>query len=271
MERLFQNYQYGEAGRQTYDFFWSEFADWYVEVAKLQLAEGGDRAVSTTNHLVYVLDTCLRLLHPFTPFVTEELWGYLKQAALGRFAPVVGGEWEQALILARWPEPHPEEAWELPAITGFSLVMELVRAIRNVRAEKNVKPGRRIPAVLSAGGAAGSLQGQAATLAALAHLDENALQITDSLPAKPEGSIALVVGTVEVYLPLASLVDAEEERGRLKKELSDTEAQVQRLEKLLGSSFAEKAPAPVVQKERDKLAAFKGKSYKLREQIEALS
>ncbi len=270
VERLFQNYQYGEAGRQIYDFFWSEFADWYIEVAKLQLAEGGDAAASTAKNLVFVLDTCLRLLHPFTPFVTEELWGYLKRAAQDRFAPAYGGQWEQALIQAKWPEPTPEEVWESPAIADFSIVMELVRAIRNLRAEKNVKPGRRIPAIMSAGNAVDNLRSQAATLAALAHLDENALKITGSLPEKPQGSIALVVGPVEVYLPQGGLVDADEERTRLKKELSDVEAQVQRLVKLLGSTFAGKAPAPVVQKERDKLAAFEETAQKLREQIEAL-
>ena len=78
VERLFAVHQYGEAGRQIYDFFWGEFADWYVEIAKLQLAEGGDRAFYTAQTLARVLDTCLRLLHPFTPFVTEELWGHLK-------------------------------------------------------------------------------------------------------------------------------------------------------------------------------------------------
>ena len=110
VERLFANYQYGEAGRQIYDFFWSEFADWYVEIAKLQLAEGGDRAFYTASTLVRVLDACLRLLHPFTPFVTEELWGHLKQAA-GRQGPGLpdfagGGHGKQALIVARFPEPR---------------------------------------------------------------------------------------------------------------------------------------------------------------------
>lgn len=76
VERLFGNYQYGEAGRQIYDFFWSEFADWYLEIAKLQLNAGGDRAFYTARTLVWILDICLRMLHPFTPFVTEELWGH---------------------------------------------------------------------------------------------------------------------------------------------------------------------------------------------------
>jgi valyl-tRNA synthetase len=269
-ERLFQNYQYGEAGRQIYDFFWGEFADWYIEVAKLQLAEGADRAASTSENLVFILDVCLRLLHPFTPFVTEELWGHLKRAAKDRFAPVSGGEWEQALILARWPEPIPAEAWEETAVTDFSLVMELVRSIRNLRAEKHVKPGRRIPAILSAGQAAETLRSQAKTLAFLAYLDENKLQIFDSLAEKPQRSTILVVGTVEVYLPQAGLVDVQEERIRLNKELSVSQAQVERLEKLLDSSFAEKAPEPVVQKERDKLATFIETVQKLKAQIDNL-
>jgi valyl-tRNA synthetase len=90
VERLFASHQYGEAGRQVYDFFWADFADWYLEIAKLQLAEGGDRAHATAHTLARVLDTCLRLLHPFTPYVTEEMWGHLKrtcQELSSGFAP----------------------------------------------------------------------------------------------------------------------------------------------------------------------------------------
>jgi valyl-tRNA synthetase len=284
VDRLFQNYQYGEAGRQIYDFFWSEFADWYIEVSKLQLAQGGRRAEETARTLVSVLDASLRLLHPFTPFITEDLWGHLKAAAEGHFAassqPQVEAEpgvltfatsgWEDALIVARWPEPQPVEAWEAEAVADFSLVMEVVRAIRNLRAEKNVKPGRRIPAILVSVSAADVLRSQATTIAALAYLDEAGLRIESSLPGKPEGTIALVVGPVEIYLPLAGMVDVEEERTRLSKDLSDAESQIQRLEKLLSGSFAEKAPPPVVQKERDKLSAYQETAAKLRGQLEAL-
>ncbi len=111
MERLFQTYQYGEAGRQIYEFFWNEFADWYLEIAKLQFNEGGDRAYTTAESMVRIYDIVLRLLHPFTPFVTEELWGHLKSAAgahPAQFTPLQGG-WEAALIIARWPEPTPED------------------------------------------------------------------------------------------------------------------------------------------------------------------
>ncbi len=153
-------------------------------------------------------------------------------------------------------------------MTDFSLVMEIVRAIRNLRAEKNVPPTRRIAARLAAGDRAGILRQQAATLANLARLDPGDLTIMEALPEKPEGHIALVVGAVEIYLPLAGLVDSSEERARLLKDLVEVEAQIQRLEALLASPFAEKAPAQVVQKERDKLAGYRETAQKIKSQIE---
>lgn len=268
VNRLFENYQYGEAGRQIYDFFWSEFADWYVEIAKLQLEEGGARARSTAKTLARVLDTSLRLLHPFVPFVTEELWGFLKAALAA--GPLDYQLTEAALIVARWPEPRPEEGWEVDKVADFSLIQELVRAIRNLRSEKGVKPGRRVPATLVSQEYRALLVEQAATIAQLAGLDAQALIIFKTLAAKPQGHIALVVGPVEVYLPLAGLVDASEERARLEKDLAETTSQIERLEKLLASSFAEKAPAAVVQKEREKLATYQQTAEKLRSQLAGL-
>ena len=271
VERLFQNYQYGEAGRQIYDFFWGEFADWYLEVAKLQMAKGGDRAFYTVQTLTRVLDLCLRLLHPFTPFVTEELWGHLKSAAQAHsehLAPK--GGWPKALIIAPWPEPRLEEGWETSKIADFNIIREVVRAIRNIRSEKNVQPGRRIPATLVSPDYSHILKEQAASLAALAHLDKDLLTILDNLPSKPEGNIALVVGSVEIYLPLAGLVEVGEERSRLEKDLSDTNSQIQRLEQLLASPFAEKAPPAVVQKERDKLRDYQETAAKLSKQLNEL-
>jgi valyl-tRNA synthetase len=275
VKRLFDNYQYGEAGRQIYDFFWSEFADWYLEVAKLQLAEGGDRAFYTADVLVSVLDTCLRLLHPFTPFLTEELWGHLRTACLDHggkigLEDVMEGNWPEALIVAPWPEPQPEEGWEAQAVSDFELLQEIVRSIRNLRAEKNVKPGSRIAAIFAAGENTASLQSQTTTLATLARLNEEQLSVHESLPDKPEGHVALVVGSVEIYLPLAEMIDTSEELDRLNKELAEAENQVARLEKLLDSPFAEKAPPNVVQGERDRLAGFKETADKLKEQIRGL-
>ena len=275
VDYLFQNYQYGEAGRQIYDFFWSEFADWYLEIAKLQIAEGGDRAYYTVNRMVQVMDYSLRLLHPFTPFITEELWGHLKSAARANSSTLLpdDGEWVEALIVAHWPEPQAEDAGESEQIASFGLVQDIVRSIRNLRAEKNVNPSQRIPAVFySPGDTAKLLSEQAGTIAALARLDPEKLHIyADELThnARPEGHISLVAGPVEIYLPLADLVNSAEERQRLGKELAEVSGQIERLEKLLAGSFAEKAPPAVVQKERDKLAAFQETAAKLRSQMQA--
>jgi valyl-tRNA synthetase len=268
VNRLFETYQYGEAGRQVYEFFWGEFADWYVEIAKLQLEQDGKRAVRTAETLVRVLDASLRLLHPFVPFVTEELWGFLKAAVAE--SPLDYKLQDDALIIARWPEPRPPEDWEAEKVTDFTLIQEVVRAIRNLRSEKGVKPGLKVPATFAAQSQAALLGEQATTIAALAGLDTRELTIVETLESKPQGHIALVVGTVEVYLPLAGLVDAGEERARLEKDLADAETQIQRLQSLLSGSFAEKAPGAVVQKERDRLVAFQQTAEKLRGQLESL-
>jgi valyl-tRNA synthetase len=269
VERLFQNFQYGQAGQMIYDFFWSDFADWYVEIAKKQLGEGGDRAYYTAETLARVLDTSLRLLHPFTPFVTEELWGHLRACLLATPLKDHAAGWPEALIVARWPEARAEEGWEAGKLADFSLIQEIVRAIRNLRSEKNVKPSNRIPATLSGGDKTSLLRDQMRTLAALAGLDENRITIHDRLASAPEGSVALVVGPVEIHLPLADLVDLGEERARLEKELANVESQITRLETLLAGDFAQKAPPPVVQKERDKLAGLQDTAQKLKAQLKA--
>jgi valyl-tRNA synthetase len=271
VERLFNNFQYGEAGRQIYEFFWGEFADWYVEIAKLQIDEGGDRAFYTAQTLVRVLDLTLRLLHPFTPFVTEELWGHLKAAASDHSADFQPkGGWEQALILAHWPEARPEEGWEGGRVADFNLIQEIVRAIRNLRSEKNVKPNRRIPAILVSEGALEILQAEEKSIASLSGLDPAELRILAQMESKPDGHVALVVGPVEIYLPLAGLVDVEEERQRLQTDLDSTLAQIQRLQQLLAGPFAQKAPEAVIQKEREKLAGYLETKQKLESQLTLL-
>ena len=268
VDRLFASHQYGEAGRQIYEFFWSEFADWYLEIAKLQMAEGGDRAFVTAQTLASVLDNCLRLLHPFTPFVTEELWGHLKrtcQEASLEFAPKQG--WEDALIIAQWPEAQAVEGWEDQKVADFNLVQDIIRDLRNLRAEKKVTPGKRIPATLVAGDNLALLKEQEKSIAALAHLDLDQMTIVKNLAEKPQGQVVLVVKGIEIYLPLSGLVDSEAERQRLQKELDEINSQVSRLQGLLSSSFAEKAPAPVVDKERQKLAGYLESAEKLKAQL----
>jgi len=275
VERLFQSFQYGEAGRQIYDFFWSEFADWYLEIAKLQLMESGDTKFYTVQNMVWVYDDILRMLHPFTPFVTEELWGYLKRACQTGSSHLVpmDGIWHEALIVAKWPEPIPEEEGEVEVISQFSQIQEVVRTIRNLRSEKQVKPGHKIPAVLAANQeVAKLLEEQAKVICSLSGLDSKKLKITTSITdisMKPEEHIALVAGQVEIYLPFKELIDPDEELSRLEKDLSELQSQIERLEKLLDSSFAEKAPPTVVQKEHDKLLGYKETETKIRNQLAA--
>jgi valyl-tRNA synthetase len=277
VEALFQGYQYGEAGRQIYDFFWSEFADWYLEIAKLQVAGGGDRAFYTVDLMLRVFDTILRLLHPFTPFVTEEVWGHLKRVAIHHSPELLpeDGHWADALMIAPWPEAAEEEGWEKGVIASFQQVQEIVRAIRNLRAEKNLKPTIKISATISSSiELAHDLLHEMNTIASLALLDPSSLTLVatskSSFP-RPEGHIALVAGEVEVFLPLADLVDKTEEREKLHKNLSDIQSQIDRLQGLLDGPFAEKAPPAVVQKEREKLTAYLATAKKLQAQIDALN
>jgi valyl-tRNA synthetase len=270
---LFENYQYGEAGRQIYEFFWSEFADWYLEAAKLQMAAGGGRAWFTAACALQVMDTCLRLLHPFTPFITEELWGHLKAAAQAHSSHLLpqAGAWEEALIVAAWPENTIEESWEAGSLAQFSLLQEIIRAIRNLRAEQNIPAARKLPAIFACPAETASLlESQVGLIAALARLEAAEVRIESQSAApveRPAGSLVLVVGGIEIYLPIAEKVDSSAERQRLENELREIESQVARLESLLASPFAEKAPPAVVLKERERLAGYKETAEIIKAQI----
>lgn len=271
VERLFESHSYGEAGRQIYDFFWGEYADWYLEIAKIQQAQGGNTSFLTTQTLVRVLDTCLRLLHPFTPFVTETLWRHLKEAAQEKsasFGPVNG--WEESLIVARWPEAGTIAAVDSEAIRSLTLVQDVIRAIRNIRTEKNVKAGLRVPAVFAVSDDVALFEEMRDVIAVLAYLDADAFTIVSAVDEAPAGSLSTAASGVGIYLTVAEEIDVEAERERLTKELTDTTGQIDRLEKLLNSPFAEKAPAAVVAKEREKLAVYQETATSLRAQLEAL-
>jgi len=266
VERQFQNFQYGQAGQEIYDFIWSDFADWYVEVAKEQMKNEATKT-STVETLTRVFDICLRLLHPFTPFVTEEVWGHLKNAVKESPISHIADDWSEMLIVAKFPEPREVEGWEESKIADFTLVQDIIRAIRNLRAEKNVAPSKRLAASISAGAKADLLQEQSQIIAALAGLDHAQLAIHESLKEKPADASSLVVGAIEIYLPLAGMVDLAEDKARLEKDLKEAESHIERLEKLLGGDFANKAPAAVVQKEREKLAGYKETAEKLKAQL----
>jgi valyl-tRNA synthetase len=171
----------------------------------------------------------------------------------------------KALIVAKWPGGGPEPFGD--SLVDFKLIQEIVRSIRNLRAEKGVAPSKRIAASFAAGEKSDLLKDQSKAIASLAGLKEAELNIAESLNEKPDDASVLVVGSVEIYLPLADMVDLAEEKTRLEKDLKEAESHIERLEKLLGSDFANKAPAPVVQKERGKLAAYKDTAEKLKAQL----
>ncbi len=268
--RLMDTFQFGEAGRQIYDFFWSEFCDWYLEISKIAIYRGSLEAKARTQAvLVKVLDESLRMLHPFIPYVTEETWGYLKQACAGGAGEGAAGAaaWPAGLIVAPWPTTaRSDDAAE----SEMGLIMDMVRAIRNARAEYDVKPGQQLHASISAGDRAPQLKANAEILCTLARLDPAQLTVAERLEA-PAQALTLVTGAVTTYLPLADLIDFEAERRRLAKELEETESQLVRTRGLLDGPFAQRAPANVVQREREKLGELEGRALRLRERLADLT
>ncbi len=263
-DRLMDGYLFGEAGRQIYDFLWGDFADWYVEIAKVQLNEGGTTAWTTLSVLCTVLDSCLRLLHPYIPFVTEATWQQLRSAALEADLGIgPSGGWASALIIADWPRPMLEIP---PGAADFELIRELIRRIRNARAEQGVAAGKFIPALIAAGNKLAFVKSQGLILAALARLDEAALSIETAIDP-PAEAITLALGPITAYLPLAGMVDVSVERSRLEKEELELSKQIERLTGLLNSPFAQKAPEAVVQKEREKLTSLQTKQQEIKTRL----
>jgi valyl-tRNA synthetase len=229
--------------------------------------KAADRRPQTVETLARVFDACLRLLHPFTPFVTEEIWGHLRSSILQSPISGLSKDWTPALIVAKFPQPSQPEGWEEAKIADFELIQNIVRAIRNLRAEKNVAPSKKIAAIISSGEKFDLIESQSSVISALAGLDQSQVSNLKSLIDKPADSLALVVGSVEIYIPLAGMANAAEDKSRLEKELKEAESHIERLEKLLASDFANKAPAALVQKEREKLAGYKDTAEKIKAQL----
>jgi len=270
--RLMNEYQFGEAGRQIYDFFWSDFCDWYLEIAKVQMAGEGDTPARATTAAILraVLDRSLRLLHPFMPFVTEEVWQYLIGAG-----GIDGIEADQgdgavrreiamprpALIVARWPEANLRQIDER-ALADFALLRETTTPIRAARSQLNVEPARRIPAVIVAGAKAKLLKEQTPLMTQLARIETP--EIVAKLAKKPEQAMSLLVQSVEIYLPLAGLIDLDKEVKRIDGEIAKVQADIERIQgKLANEQFVSRAKPEVVQTERDRLAAAREAQAKL--------
>ena len=275
VERLFGVHQYGEAGRQIYEFLWGDFADWYIEIAKLQMAEGGDKAYYTAQTLVRVLDASLRLLHPFTPFVTEELWGHLKAAAREKgITPFdTRYDWEEALMISHWPEAQAVESWEAPKVEDFQLIQRIFTAVRNLCAEEKLPPSYRGGTVVVTQDPEKEklLREEAGAISPIARMDPQRFIVADKYSGQFGEIQPITVDGVEIYFEHGMHKDPEEERARLQKELQDTESQIERLTALLSSDFAARAPAAVVERERQKLETFKETAGKLKQQLATLS
>ena len=276
VNRLFESYQFGEAGRQIYEFFWSEFADWYIESAKLQLRSGGDRAFYTAWTLMRVMDKCLRLLHPFTPFVTEELWGHLKQTAQEKSnAFDAENGWDKALIIAQWPLAKEEEDWEYQAASAFSRgTIEHTRAFRSLKTDADIPAKKKCGGVIIASGKSLEIiEQQKQIISSLAAIDNLEIypQVPDQEEFKQYSSISIPETGTMVYLKTSDLISPDEMRASLQKELKNTDEQIQRLNKLLASDFAKKAPPQVVDKEKKRLENFTEAAEKIKEQLSTLN
>ncbi|MGJ3238971.1 MAG: valine--tRNA ligase [Anaerolineae bacterium] len=249
VQTLFDSYQYGEAGNQILGFLWDEFAPWYLEIAKNALyGDDAQAKVITQRVMVQVVDTCLRLLHPFMPFMTEEAWNYIPHKG-------------EALIVAQWPLSDSAYINE-EAEAQMNILMEMVRAIRETRTEYKVDPGKRITALVAPGSQRENLKHYDFVFARLCNVEQLEM-LADDAPA-PDNSASAVVRDTTLYLPLEGMLDVEKECERLSKErekvLNDIRA---REGKLSNENFVNKAPEPVVQRERDSLAESQAELEKI--------
>jgi valyl-tRNA synthetase len=256
---LIENFQLGEAGRQINEFFWSDYCDWYVEIAKVQLQGDEETRRGTAGILRAVLDQSLRLLHPYMPFVTEEVWQYLY-----RICEPDSSRWPaSALIVAPWPQANAE-ASDDDMEQDFGLLQEVITRIRDARSQMNVEPARRVPVLMAAGSYLEMVRAQAPLIEFLARTEKP--QLFEQLDQKPEQAMSLLAGPVEIYLPLAGLLDIGKEVERLDKEIVQAQQEIARLHgKLANEAFVTRAKPEVVEKERERLAVQEERIGKLLE------
>ncbi len=258
--RLLEGFHFGQAGRLINSLLWDEFCDWYIEASKARL-RGDDPAAAAraAETLLEVLGTSLRLLHPYMPFVTEEIWSHLRA-----LRPEIGAE---HIIVAEWPEDGGRA--DDPAVEQISRMAEVVRAVRNARREAGVPAGNWVEAVVQPGDQKAVLEQEADFVTRLARV--RPLRVMEAGAEPPEKAISLVAGEMEVFLPLEGMVDLDAERERLEREVAALEGEIEHVQKLLGNkNFVGRAPDAIVQQHRDRQAAAESKMAILRERLEGL-
>ncbi|MBW4720835.1 valine--tRNA ligase [Saccharothrix obliqua] len=247
----FEGYQFAKLSEALYHFTWDEFCDWYLELAKVQLAEGGTRAEATQAVLGHVLDVVLRLLHPLTPFITETLWTTL-----------TGGE---SLVVAEWPRAHGGARDEVAA-TRIDGLRKLVTEIRRFRSDQGLKPGQRVAGKVR-GACCVDLLEQVPAVRALTRMTEP----DDGFTASVSLEVGLPAGAVKVELDLSGAIDVAAERKRLAKDLAVAEKERAQCEgKLNNPAFTDKAPAEVVAKIQARLAAANADVERIHARLETL-
>ncbi|SEU08709.1 valyl-tRNA synthetase [Salinibacillus kushneri] len=255
--RHIDKYDFGEAGRHLYNFIWDEFCDWYIEMAKLPLYGDDEQAKHTTKSiLVYVLDQTMRMLHPFMPFITEEIWQHLPHDG-------------ESITVAEWPEVNPGFTNQ-KASSEMKLLVDIIRSIRNIRAEVNTPMSKEIQMLIKANDTniQEGLQKNRHYLERFCNPSELTI---DTAIDVPEKAMSAVVTGAEVYLPLEGLINIEEEIERLQKEWNKWNSEVERVEKKLANEkFVQNAPADIVEQEREKGKDYEDKREKVEQRLKDL-
>ncbi|MFC9539370.1 valine--tRNA ligase [Lysinibacillus sp. NPDC056959] len=254
---LAERYEFGEVGRELYNFIWDDFCSWYIEMAKLPLYGDDEVAKKTTRSiLAYVLDQTMRLLHPFMPFITEEIWQHLPHEG-------------ESITVAAWPTVR-EDLHFAEEADNMKLLMDIIRSVRNIRAEVNTPMSKKVPLYISAKDATTVTVLEANKAYLEKFCNPESLTIGESLEAPGQSMTAVVTGA-ELFLPLVGLINLEEEMARLEKELEKWAKEVKLVNgKLSNEKFVSKAPEALVNAEREKLADYESKHAVVLKRLEEL-
>ena len=254
---LFERFEFGEAGRQLYNFIWDDFCDWYIEMSKETLY-GEDETAKAMNKsvLVHVLDQSLRLLHPIMPFVTEEIWSKLPHEG-------------ESLVIAEYPVV--DQVWiDETATTGMETLKELIRSVRNIRAEVNTPLSKEITLLIQTHDEKINQFLNENTNYIERFCNPEELVISSEIEA-PELAMSAILTGATIYLPLADLINIEEEIERLNKEVGKWTQEVKRVQgKLSNERFVSNAPEAVVEEEREKEKDYLEKQKSTIDRIEQL-
>ena len=249
------SFELGVAAGKIYDFIWDSYCDWYIELTKPRL-NGEDAAAkeSAQRVLLYVLTEILKLLHPFMPFITEEIWQALPHEG-------------EALMIAEYPRFRQELCFPEDEV-NFEMVMEAIKAVRARRAEMNVPPSRKSHLIIVTGKAKAFAEGEK-FICKLAYA--SGIHVTDKLPESTDGMVSVITDNARMFMPMAELVDLEKERARMEKELANAKKQLDgQNAKLANENFVSRAPEHVVNLEREKKAKLEALIENLEDSLKKL-